>query len=83
MHPEPAAINCKVEARAVFRRVPRSSKKEWAVEQLDENASVLDGLDGISDLHQLSCRGFRIGKGALLNEFPNHYLCARALMLME
>ena len=43
--------------------------QERPVDQLDMDAAVLHGLDGVGDLHQLPCRSLRLGKRAGLNVF--------------
>jgi hypothetical protein len=43
--------------------------QERPVDQLDMDAAVLHRLDGIGDLHQLPSGSFRVGKGALVDEF--------------
>ena len=47
--------------------------QERPVDQLDMDAAVLHGLNGIGDLHRLSRGGFRIGKGARLNIFVHRW----------
>jgi hypothetical protein len=67
--PQPPAVDRKLETGAVFGRAALVLKQKRPVDQFDQDASVLDGLNGVGDLHQLLRGGFSIGERARLEEF--------------
>jgi hypothetical protein len=63
--PQSAALNRELEAGAIFCRAVFVFEQERAVDQFNKDASVLNGLDGVCDLHQLLRGGVRIGESAV------------------
>jgi hypothetical protein len=64
--PQPAAFDREVETSFVLGGAAAQFVQERLVDQLDMDAAVLHGLDGIGDLHQLPRGSFRIGEGTRL-----------------
>jgi hypothetical protein len=54
MHIESAALDRRIEAGGVFCRRGFQLEKKRPVDQLDEDAAILDGLPRIGDLDQLA-----------------------------
>jgi len=67
--PQPAAFDRKLEAGAIFCRAAFVIIQERTVDQLDEDAAVLDGIDRVCDLHKFLRGSQGIGKGPDVNEF--------------
>jgi hypothetical protein len=64
VHLEPAARDRKIEPGFVFGRAASQVVEKRPVDQLDEDAAVLNGFDAVGDLHQLFRGDFRIREGA-------------------
>ena len=63
MLPQPAALYRELEAGAKFCRAPLVIVQERAVDQLDEDVTVLRGLNRVSDLHQFARGSLGVGEG--------------------
>ena len=72
--PQPALRDRALDAGAVFGRTAAGGEK-GAIDPLDIDAGVLNGLCGVGDLDQLSDSGFRITERSGLGEL--HGICAR------
>jgi hypothetical protein len=67
--PEPAALDRKLEAGAVFLRRTLQFEQKRAVDEFDKDPAVLQGFNGIGDLDQLAGCGFRVSIGTFSGEF--------------
>ena len=61
---QPASLNGHLDSGAVLGRRTLQIIKEWPVDQLNEDSSVLDSFNRVGDFDKLAGRGFRIGVGA-------------------
>jgi hypothetical protein len=64
VEPQPAAFDRKLETSLVLCWSGLEIMQQRPVDQLDMDAAVLHGLDGVGDFHQLARGGFCIGEGA-------------------
>lgn len=59
---DPAAFDRECQARSKIAAGAAGIAKERAVDDSEEDAAVLHGLDAAGALHELACRGFRISE---------------------
>jgi hypothetical protein len=69
VHRQAAALDCELEAGAVFRRRSLVLEQHWPIDQLNVDTAILHRLDRIGDLDKFSGGGFRVGIGSAGGEF--------------